>query len=354
MIPLKRTMEILDKAKEKVVLALGDLMLDATYNSVTNRLCPEASALVADVEEEQFFPGGVGNAAACMSTIGLETHLLAIIGGWGRMNYNPILLEECHLRNIICHFKEDLSRKTTLKLRIKGAREEGTQQLLLRVDCETRSVLSPETEREVIGSLKRLTAELRPAAISISDYKKGFLTKKIFAVAANISARERIPLFADLKTDTFVKFYKLIEEPALFHLKPNREESIAVAKIFKDFNKSGLPDEDIIEVGKIIQSKVPVNVVITRGKKGAVSFGSEGNYYFVHLRPEEIEALFDVTGAGDTVQAFLVASYIGGANMMEALEIAVTASQVAIRKSGTSVVTLDELAHWTSYGKILK
>lgn len=347
MIPSRRAKEILSSAKGKTVLALGDVMLDAYFTGPAKRLSQEAPVPVIAVEEEKFFPGGAGNAAACMAAIGLQPHLVSVVGGKERINYAKILDEECQKNGIISHFSTDSDRKTTLKMRIAAVNT--TKQHVARVDIENTHLLEPEKEKEIISYLISLTSELNPQAFSVHDYKKGFLTKNIFKAVAEISAEKKIPIFADLKQDTFVKLRKLIQAPELFFLKPNRAESVEAAKILRGFDKDGNTDEEIIEAARIIQSEIPIHIVVTRGRKGAALFEAGKDPYFV--RPEEVEEQFDVAGAGDTVEAFLVASYLGGANMMEALEIAVAASQVAIRKFGTSVVTEEEFLKWLAGGK---
>jgi D-beta-D-heptose 7-phosphate kinase/D-beta-D-heptose 1-phosphate adenosyltransferase len=141
-----------------------------------------------------------------------------------------------------------------------------------------------------------------------------------------------------------VKYKNFIKNPDLFFLKPNRVESAETAKIINGFDKDGSTDEEIVEIAGIIQKEIPINIFVTRGKKGAVYFEPRKEPYFV--RPKEVEEQFDIAGAGDTVAALLIASHIGGATMPEALDLAVAASQVAIRKFGTSVVTEEELLSW--------
>jgi len=339
MITTQRAKEIIESAKGKTVLAVGDVMLDAYLTGKVDRFSQEAPVPVVVVDDEKFFPGGAGNAAACMAAIGLQPHLLSVVGDNGRIHYDKILEEECKNAGIMPHFSNDSSRKTTLKLRLAAVKT--TKQHVARVDIEDTFPLSSEKEEEILEYLEGLTPQLDPPAITLHDYKKGFLTKKIFATVAKISADRKIPVFADLKQDTFVKLRKLIQAPELFFLKPNRVESVETAKVLKSFDKDGNTDEEIIETAKIIQSEIPIQIIITRGRKGAVLFEIGKDPYFV--RPEEVEEQFDVAGAGDTVEAFLVAAYLGGATMPEALELAIAASQVAIRKFGTSVVTEEEL-----------
>lgn len=342
MIEVKRVKQILKKAVDQPVLLCGDVMLDAYLTGSVGRLSQEAPVPVIAVDNEKFFPGGAGNAAACMAEIGLIPHLNAVVGKKERISYSAILREECARSGVVSHFCTDPSRKTTLKLRLAAVKT--TKQHVARVDMEDCHPLDSNREIKLINSLKRLFLEVKPRVISIHDYKKGVLTQNVFTEILKLSAENKIPVFADIKQDTFIRFSKFINAPELFYLKPNRIESVETAKAINGFDKDGSSDEQIIEIAKIIQKEVPIRIFITRGGKGSVYFEPEEKPYFVRVK--DVEEQFDVAGAGDTVAAFLIAAYLGGATMPEALEIATAASQVAIRKFGTSVVSESELINW--------
>ncbi|NTW14920.1 MAG: hypothetical protein HGA38_00950 [Candidatus Moranbacteria bacterium] len=342
MITAKRADSILDAAHGKRVLACGDIMLDAYFSGEVERFSQEAPVPVIPVREERFFPGGAGNAAACMALTGIIPHLISVVGNRERMGYSDILHHECENLSVIPRFITDSSRKTTLKLRLTATRT--TNQHIARVDMEDTHRLNAETEKEVIDTIRFTFDRERPEAISIHDYKKGFLTQAVFETITMLSAEHDIPVFADLKQETFVEYRHLISAPSHFFLKPNKDESVQTARLLQGFDKNGNSDDEIIEIADIIRRESPINIIITRGGKGAVLFENGRDPYFVRLR--EVEQQFDVAGAGDTVEAFLIAAFLGKASLPEALEIAVVASQIAIRKFGTSVVTREELTQW--------
>ncbi|HWQ59935.1 MAG TPA: PfkB family carbohydrate kinase [Candidatus Fimivivens sp.] len=342
MITAARTKQILDAALGKHVLACGDIMLDAYFSGEVERFSQEAPVPVIPVREERFFPGGAGNSAACMAVAGITPHLVSVVGSKERFSYSDILRHECEGLSVVPHFVTDPSRKTTLKLRLTANRT--TNQHIARVDMEDTHPLDTETETATIDTIRLTFDREKPEVLSIHDYKKGFLTEDVFRSITTLSLKHRIPIFADLKQETFIRFRHLIEAPELFYLKPNKDESVETARLIRSFDKNGNDDEEIIEIADIIRKETPINIVITRGDKGAVLFEGEKEPYFVRLT--EVEQQFDVAGAGDTVEAFLVTSFLGGATLPESLEIAVAASQIAIRKFGTSVVTPDELLHW--------
>ena len=342
MISEGRIKTVLAGAKGKNVLAIGDVMLDGYFTGEVERFSQEAPVPIVAVSEERFFPGGSGNSAACMAMIGLSPDLIAVVGRRERIRYSDILEEECSALGILPCFISDEERKTTLKLRIAAVRT--TKQHVARVDIEEAFPLSQTKESEVIQRIQELYDRKHHAALSLHDYKKGLFTENVFKSVMELSAREQVPVFADLKQETFFRFKKHILAPKLFYLKPNKDESVQTAKLINGFGKNGDTDEEITEIAQIIQAEIPIHVVITRGSKGAAFFEHGESPYFTRL--EEVEEQFDVAGAGDTVEAFLIASFLGGASNEEALEIAVAASQVAIRKFGTSVVTEDELLRW--------
>lgn len=342
MITSERTAEILDSAFGKHVLACGDIMLDAYFSGEVERFSQEAPVPVIPVREERFFPGGAGNSAACMAVAGIMPHLVSVVGSKERFGYSDILRHECERLSVVPYFITDPSRKTTLKLRLTANRT--TNQHIARVDMEDTHPLDTKTEQSIITTLRSNFDSVRPEALSIHDYKKGFLTENVFRTIMELSDEHRLPVFADLKQDTFIRFRNLISAPGLFHLKPNKDESVQTARLIRNFDKNGNTDEEIIEIADIIQTESPINIIITRGGKGAALFEGDKSPFFVRLT--EVEQQFDVAGAGDTVEAFLVTAFLGGATLPESLEIAVAASQVAIRKFGTSVVTREELLHW--------
>ena len=342
MLTKKRAQQILKNATGQSVLSCGDVMLDAYLTGKVERFSQEAPVPIIPVSEEKFFPGGAGNAAACMATANIIPHLVSVVGNRERISYSDILKTECVKMGIFPHFEIDHERKTTLKLRLTAIRT--TNQHVARVDMEDIFPLNKKIELKIIHQIEALFRKIAPPIISIHDYKKGFLTEAIFKCITNLSHEYSVPIFADLKQDTFIQFKSLIKNPKLFYLKPNKNESVQTAKLLNGFDKDGNTDSEIIEIARIIQAEIPINIIITRGEKGAVLFQEKEKPYFV--RPEEVEEQFDVAGAGDTVEAFLVVAYLGGATMHEALELAVTASQIAIRKFGTSVVTNKELLSW--------
>ncbi len=83
------------------------------------------------------------------------------------------------------------------------------------------------------------------------------------------------------------------------------------------------------------------DILLTRSEKG-MSYFAAGEPPF-HLATVA-QAVFDVSGAGDTVVAVLAASLAAGVPMHEALRMANHAAGIVVSKLGTATVSRDELA----------
>ena len=68
------------------VLLIGDLMIDHYIIGKSNRISPEAPVPVVIPEEEYFIPGGAGNVAMNLRSMGADVTCLGVVGDdiWGK------------------------------------------------------------------------------------------------------------------------------------------------------------------------------------------------------------------------------------------------------------------------------
>ena len=92
------------------------------------------------------------------------------------------------------------------------------------------------------------------------------------------------------------------------------------------------------------------NIITTRSSKG-MTIISKGRQV-INLSSEAKE-VFDVSGAGDTVVAYLAVELARGKKIIEAAKIANTAAGIAVGKFGTASVKRNELKKKEPAGKIL-
>ena len=62
------------------ILLAGDLMIDHYIIGTSNRISPEAPVPVLKIKKEILKPGGAANVAANLSSLGINTSLIANVG----------------------------------------------------------------------------------------------------------------------------------------------------------------------------------------------------------------------------------------------------------------------------------
>jgi D-beta-D-heptose 7-phosphate kinase/D-beta-D-heptose 1-phosphate adenosyltransferase len=80
-------------------------------------------------------------------------------------------------------------------------------------------------------------------------------------------------------------------------------------------------------------------LAVTRGERGVSVFDDSGDHDF----PAVAREVFDVSGAGDTLIAALVAGLAAGVHRDDAVRLAIVAAGVVVGKVGTAPVRRDEL-----------
>lgn len=295
----------------KKVLVVGDVMLDRYIFGETERISDEAPVPVVRVLGEKCLPGGAGNVAANIASLGGEA---VLIGAIGDDSSGAILRQELRKRLVV--FYKFLSQTTTQKIRLLSRGQQ-----LIRIDYEsTKNLSSPEKLRELKKILLQKGKKLD--IIVISDYAKGMISRPIASFIMRFARQNKKPVIVDTKPG-HAPFFKGAD---LFT--PNSKEAIAM---------SG--EKNIMRAGRVLQKKLKSNILITEGPKGMTLF--EGNS-ITHL-PTQAREVFDVTGAGDTVVAALALTMASGLSLKEAANIANRAAGIVVGKVGTATVSLAEL-----------
>jgi len=95
------------------------------------------------------------------------------------------------------------------------------------------------------------------------------------------------------------------------------------------------------------------NLLLTLGAEGMVLFTKDKQ---IHRIPTMAREVFDVSGAGDTVTAWVGAALAAGASVREAAQVANYAAGVGVGKLGVATVSPAEVlaAHDTRYDQLGK
>ncbi|MBU1988379.1 MAG: hypothetical protein KKD94_02775 [Nanoarchaeota archaeon] len=286
------------------IAVFGDVMLDR-YDYCENRDNPESSAPCHRVKKTTFLPGGAGNVAVNLATLGAEVILFGLIGKdeYGNSFLNEISKFGIHQRLLI-----EGNIKTIVKQRILSIGDGRYHGRLDFGDDSEEIDKIKSLKSEISEKIKLLIIEGFDACI-ISDYDKGFVTQELINEIKKINS----PIYADPKKNK--SLYYGIEL-----IKPNRKELSAMVHAEDDKKKAEMLSRDL-----------NTNVLLTLGEKGMYYFGKENVSFELPAHKVEVS---DVTGCGDTALATLVFYRTLGKSMKEAIELANKAAGISVQHVG--------------------
>lgn len=296
------------------ILVVGDIMLDHYSSGLTERISPEAPVPVINIQHTEQRLGGAANVAKNIASLGCSVHLHGHAGDDRAGQQLAQLLNEAQIHNHLTTHKDN---STIIKHRVISQ-----QQQLLRLDTE-----HTHDHHAFPVLLDALIPTLPDQhAIVLSDYAKGtLLDPQRIIQQAN---QHHIPVLVDPKGADFNKY----RNSTL--LTPNRHE-------FEHVVGSCLHIDQYIERGiQLMQSLNLTALLVTLGKDGMLLLQQDEAPLHIHAKSQ---AVFDVTGAGDTVIAVIASLLAAQTPLSQAVEYANLAAGIVIQHVGTTSITPKEL-----------
>ena len=332
---LEERLETLGQARLAII---GDMIMDRYMIGDVSRISPEAPIPVLAVKSNELRLGGAGNVVANLVAMGADVDVVGVVGddGLGRAMREEFEKTSANVDGLVI----DGARPTIEKTRMMS----GVQQML-RVDREDNQPIGPEIEAQIIEAA--LKSVERCQGVVLSDYGKGLLTPKVLRAVIDAARKRGIPVLVDPKGADFSKY------KGATLVTPNRKEAEeALGRPIRDLDS--LPqaaDELIQEAGLDL-------IVITLSADGIYFRGSERPVREGRV-PAFARAVYDVTGAGDTVVSQLALYLSLGWDIAEAVAMANHAAGIVVERLGTHSVTQSELmarlaASHPTAGKVLE
>ncbi len=296
------------------VLVVGDIILDRYWSGPTQRVSPEAPVPVVRINRIEERPGGAGNVALNVASLGAGVSLLGLTGDDEAADTLDQKLKQA---GVECHFSRYAAFPTITKLRILSQHQQ-----LIRLDFEATSI-------EFDGSrlIEQYKQQLEDADVVIlSDYAKGCLkdVEKLIRLAKGAGKK----VIVDPKGNDFNRYR------GATLITPNLGEFVAVVGDCQD-------EDEIIDKGETLCRDLELDaLLVTRGEQGMTLLQQKEAP--VHL-PARAAEVFDVTGAGDTVIATLATTLAAGGSLIHATALANTAAGLVVAKLGAASVTPEEL-----------
>ena len=323
----KELKESVKKLEGVKMLVIGDLAIDEMIYGDTERISREAPVLILAHTHTNIILGGASNAAHNIAT--LSNAKVSVIGLYGDDYHAPILIETLKNANINTEYLvQDKLRPTTVKTRISGACSQSVTQQIVRIDRQSKELVTPEIEQKIIANIKKAIPE--HDGIILSDYHLGTLTKNIINTVIEYAKKYNKKVCVDAQKD-------LDRFKGVTTLTPNQPDT---EKYLGYFIKT---EDDLLKAGREMLSKTDAdNVLITRGEHGMAVFEKSGSYYFIPAFNKT--KVFDVTGAGDTVIATYALALTSGLKPEAAAVIGNIAASIVIRTFGCATTTLKEIS----------
>ena len=302
-----------------MVLAIGDLMLDEYVWGEVQRISPEAPVPVVNIRRRSHAPGGAANVAAGVAALGGR----ALVGGAVGDDAAAAAMRDALATTGVDPegLVVDPSRPTTTKTRVIAHAQQ-----VVRTDFEDRTPLPPAVEAELLEWIRRRLPEAD--AVVISDYRKGVVSPTVAQRIIESATRAGKPVVVDPKGLDYANYRGATV------ITPNAHDAAQAANVHME------SEDDLLEAAhRLSELCGDAALLITRGAAGMTLFASNGRVEV----PAEARAVYDVTGAGDTVVAVLAVALGRGLPLADAVGLANSAAGIVVGKVGTSTVTLEEL-----------
>ena len=327
---------LLTKMASMRIVVVGDAMLDVYLVGEVDRVSPEAPVPVVTVHGRRHALGGAANVAANVATIGAECRLVAVIGddprgdsvraelagggGGGQLTDKYLVVAA--------------ARPTTSKTRVVARGQQ-----MLRIDEEVEEPIPARTMEQLAAELERAMRDAD--ALLIEDYNKGTLVPQVIERGMALARKRGVPVVVDPKFKNFFAY----RGATVF--KPNRRElEQAMGAALDLAHPDALPEA----LGKLAVD----NLLLTLGAEGMMLVTKDQAITRIPTMAREV---FDVSGAGDTVTAWVGTALAAGASVREAAHIANFAAGIEVGKAGVATVSPAEVlavheAYYDQLGKL--
>jgi rfaE bifunctional protein kinase chain/domain len=312
--------QLISRLTGRPVLVVGDVMLDHFVIGRVDRISPEAPVPVVRFEHEEFRLGGAANVAHNIAALGGRPELVGVIGADAEAER---LRRDITARSIgSSGLVSTPHRCTTRKLRVVTTRN----QQVARIDYESDNEVDGPLEAQIVARIQELGP--RVAAILVSDYLKGVISRGVAAAAIDTGRRVGIPVLVDPKVP-HVDYYR-----GATLITPNHHEAEAVTHMRIRSN-----EEAQAAAARFRERSGCESVLITRGEHGMWLHAPDGDAALA----AEAREVADVTGAGDTVIGTMALGLAAGGSLLEGARLANRAAGIVVGKFGPATVTAEEL-----------
>jgi D-beta-D-heptose 7-phosphate kinase/D-beta-D-heptose 1-phosphate adenosyltransferase len=314
-----RFKEIIDSFPNKHVLVLGDVMLDHYIYSDARKLSREAPVIVADLQGEEFRPGGAANLATMIRRLGSKVFLASVVG---KDLESEILLKALEKEGVNTSLiLQSPDRTTCVKNRIYVNKRQ-----YLRLDKENPKPLDPSIMENMLQKIKDYINEID--ILILSDHDKGTLNGTLIAEVIKQSRESGKLVVGRPKLQHFLDF---VSVNSLLSTLKEASEALGM---------SVLNDSSLRNLGFNMLSRFESDAIYLWNKETSYLF-EKGMITYIQLLNFSLP--LEKVGVRDLLAAVYSLSLAGSATNLEAALLA-SLSQVVISYNHNSMLS-DILSH---------
>jgi D-beta-D-heptose 7-phosphate kinase/D-beta-D-heptose 1-phosphate adenosyltransferase len=319
-ITLERLEALLAAFRSVRVLVVGDVMLDVYLRGGASRISPEAPVPVVRVLEEWVALGGAANVAANVVALGAQCVVVGTVGDdlEGEKLRRSLDAAGISAEGLVTTH----TRPTTVKTRVLVRHQQ-----VARYDRESEAEADAITGAALVSAIDRLLHDVH--VVAVEDYNKGVLTRAVIEAALGRARPHGRPVIVDPKS----RFFFGYSGATVF--KPNL---IELAEALRE----PVPQGDAAWLQSTRERLGCEHLLLTLGEEGMALVSRDDELLRV---PAVARAVYDVSGAGDTVTAVVSVAIAAGASAAEAAILANFAAGIEVGKAGVATVSPDELRH---------
>jgi rfaE bifunctional protein kinase chain/domain len=316
----ERSLDLIRSFCATAVVVVGDIILDTYLDCIPLGIANEAPIPLLQISKQTHAPGGAANVANNLARLGVQTHLVGMIGQDPEAHLLSNLLSDAGIR-----FYPLVSNRPTIhKTRLLSGKH-----YYLRLD-EEDSPAATQQELTALSDVLRGTIA-NANLVVVSDYDKGMVTAASAQSMESMARDHGRKIVADLKPEN-VGYWRDLDV-----ITPN----LAEARALRSLLSLQCPENsDESELARSLSRALACDVVLKLAERGirvANQFGNVISFPALCNRPS------NTSGAGDTVLSTLAAVLAVGGRTEEAAYLANMAASVAVSYQSTHAVSADEL-----------
>jgi len=322
----------IDLMAGKRLLVIGDLILDRYVWGDVTRISQEAPVPVVEVTDETVRVGGAANVAHNAASLDATVEVIGVVGSEANGKYLLDLLQKYNIDTVGVYVDEE--RPTSTKTRIIA-----TNQQIVRVDRESKLPVYGSTQEQLLAMALNKLPDVD--AVIFADYDKGVVTNQLIQAITPVAKRSQIPVVVDPKVENFWNY------KGVTTITPNQKEAgTAIGSMITD-------QATLVAAGEEILDRLGLDhLLITRGEHGMALFQrlpldhdremSSGELQVCQIETQ-VQEVFDVTGAGDTVVAVFTLALATGLTPFDSAQVANIAGGIVVGEVGCVTVGKNRL-----------